>query len=89
MSQMMHIMRKDVRSLRWLLALGLASLVVRVMLVVNGAVAADDSVATGQLLEQMGPRWGGRVAPDRRDRRSTGARRAARRIHAVLADAPV
>jgi len=55
MSQMTHIMRKDVRRLRGLLALGLAILVARVMLVVNGAVAADDSVATGMLLQQT---WG-------------------------------
>ena len=55
MSQMMHIMRKDLRSLRWLLALGLAMLVARVVLVVNGAVAADGSVATGLLLQQV---WG-------------------------------
>lgn len=54
MNQTMHIMRKDVRRLRWLLALGLAVLVARTLLVVNSA-AAVDSVATGLLMQQM---WG-------------------------------
>ena len=54
MSQTMHIMRKDLRRLRWLLALGLAALVARTLLVVNSA-AAVDSVATGLLMQQM---WG-------------------------------
>jgi len=53
MSQMMHIVRKDVRRLRWLLALGLVVLITRVALVVNGASAADESVATGLLLQQV------------------------------------
>jgi hypothetical protein len=53
MSQMLHIMRKDLRRLRWLLALWLALLVARTLLVVNGAVAADSSVATGLLLQQV------------------------------------
>lgn len=53
MSQTMHIMHKDVRRLRWLLTLGLAVLAVRVFFVVNGAIAADESVATGLLLQQM------------------------------------
>ena len=53
MSQMMHIVRKDVRRLRWLLVLGLVVLITRVALVVNGASAADESVATGLLLQQV------------------------------------
>ena len=52
MSQTMHIMRKDLRRLRWLLALGLAVLVARTLLVVKSA-AAVDSVATGLLMQQM------------------------------------
>jgi hypothetical protein len=53
MSQTMHILRKDVRRLRWLLALWLVLLTVRVLLAVNGAAAADESVATGLLLQRL------------------------------------
>ena len=53
MSQMLHIMRKDLRRLRWLVALWLAVLAARTLLVVNGAAAAVDSVSTGLLLVQV------------------------------------
>ncbi len=53
MSQILHIMRKDLRRLRWLVALWLAILAARTLLVVNGAAAADSSVATGLLVQQM------------------------------------
>jgi len=53
MSQLMHILRKDVRRLRWLLALWLVLLIVRVLLAVNGAAAANESVAAGLLLQKL------------------------------------
>jgi hypothetical protein len=53
MSQMLHIMRKDARRLRWLLALWLALLAARTVMVVNGAVVGDNSVATGLFVQQM------------------------------------
>ncbi len=53
MSQMLHIMRKDLRRLRWLLALWVAFLAARTLLVVNGAIAADNAVGTGLLIQQV------------------------------------
>jgi hypothetical protein len=53
MSKMLHIMRKDLRRLRWLLILWLVLLVARTLLVVNAAAASVDSVATGLLVAQL------------------------------------
>lgn len=53
MSQTLHIMRKDARRLRWLLVLWVALLAARTLLILNGAVAADSSVATGLLIQQV------------------------------------
>jgi ABC-type transport system involved in multi-copper enzyme maturation permease subunit len=53
MSQTMHIMRKDLRRLRWLLALWLALLAASVVLAANGAAAAGASPATGLFLQQL------------------------------------
>ena len=53
MSQALHIMRKDARRLRWLLVLWVALLAARTLLILNGAVAADSSVATGLLIQQV------------------------------------
>jgi hypothetical protein len=52
MSQTVHIAWKDVRSLRWILLLGLAGLGARVLLVANATVAAEESVAAGTVLQQ-------------------------------------
>ena len=53
MNQTMHILRKDVRRLRWLLALWLALLAGSVVLAANAAAAAGASPATGLFLQQL------------------------------------
>lgn len=53
MSQMLHIMRKDARRLRWVLVLWVALLAARTLLILNGTAAADSSVATGLLIQQV------------------------------------
>ena len=55
MSQMMHIMRKDVRRLRWLLALGLAILVAPRSARGERCGGCRRLMATGMLLQQT---WG-------------------------------
>lgn len=49
----LHIMRKDARRLRWVLALWLAVLAARVTLSLNGAAAAGESLGTGLFLREL------------------------------------
>ena len=53
MSQIMHIVRKDVRRLRWILALWVAVLVARVALSSGGATSPDEAVNIGLLLREL------------------------------------
>lgn len=53
MSGAMHIVRKDVRRLRWVLALWVAVLAARVALSLNGAAAAGDPLGAGLFLQEL------------------------------------
>jgi hypothetical protein len=53
MNRTLHILRKDMRRLRWVLALWLAVLVARVMLTLNGAAAPDEAPETGLFFREL------------------------------------